>query len=301
MTATPIPRSLALALYGDVNVTELREKPPGRQPVETRLVPGTGREQAYEFVRSQLMAGSQAFVICPLVEGSERLAVASAVEEFERLRNLVFPEFEVELLHGRMPAAEKQERMARFASGAAQLLVATSVVEVGVDVPNATVMLVEGADRFGLAQLHQFRGRVGRGDRASFCLLIASSDEEASAARLKALTEHESGFELAEIDLELRGPGDIIGLRQHGAVELETADLLNAQLMERARGAAALWLDQDPQLSSHPPLSAAMVPYREILDLDRASGDETHRRHLAGTPACDPALCQYPSDNIHGA
>jgi ATP-dependent DNA helicase RecG len=268
MTATPIPRSLALTLYGDVNHSELREMPPGRTPVATHVVGPEGRETAYTFVREQVAEGRQAFVLCPLVEESDTLGVRSATSEHERLSTEVFPELRVELLHGRMPSREKEERMGRFASGDADLLVTTSVVEVGVDVPNATIMLVEGAERFGLAQLHQFRGRVGRGEHASFCLLFQGSPDQAGRERLDEVARTKSGFDLAELDLRMRGPGDVIGLRQHGLPEMRVADLLDHALMERARAAAERWLDVDPALDRHPPLAEAMDAFRAVFDLD---------------------------------
>jgi ATP-dependent DNA helicase RecG len=268
MTATPIPRSLALTLYGDVNHSELREMPPGRTPVVTRVVRPEGRDAEYAFVRDQVAQGRQVFVICPLVEESDTLGVRSATSEHERLSTEVFPDLRVELLHGRMPSREKEERMGRFASGDADLLVTTSVVEVGVDVPNATIMLIEGAERFGLAQLHQFRGRVGRGAHASHCLLFQGSPDPAGRERLDAVARTRSGFDLAELDLRMRGPGDVIGLRQHGLPEMRVADLLDHALMERARAAAERWLDADPTLTLHPPLAAAMNGFRAVFDLD---------------------------------
>jgi ATP-dependent DNA helicase RecG len=268
MTATPIPRSLALTLYGDVNHSELREMPPGRTPVVTRVVSPQDRPAAYDFVRAQVAEGRQAFVICPLVEESDTLGVRSATSEHERLSTEVFPTLRVELLHGRMPSREKEERMGRFAAGEADLLVTTSVVEVGVDVPNATIMLIEGAERFGLAQLHQFRGRVGRGAHASHCLLFQGTPDPAGRARLEAVATTQSGFDLAELDLRMRGPGDVIGLRQHGLPEMRVADLLDQALMERARAAAERWLDADPTLSLHPPLAEAMASFRDVFDLD---------------------------------
>jgi ATP-dependent DNA helicase RecG len=268
MTATPIPRSLSLTVYGDVNLSELREMPPGRIAVATRVVPPHERDDAYGFIREQVAEGRQAFVICPLIEESDKLGVRSATAEYERLRDVVFPDLRVELLHGRMPAREKEERMARFASGDADLLVATSVIEVGVDVANATIMVVEGAERFGLAQLHQFRGRVGRGEHRSFCLLFQGSIDDEGSQRLETVASTQSGFELAELDLRLRGRGDVAGLRQHGLDEMLAADLLDVAMLQRARGAAEAWLDRDPELIAHPPLHEAMNGYRAVFDLD---------------------------------
>jgi ATP-dependent DNA helicase RecG len=268
MSATPIPRSLALTLYGDVNISELREMPPGRLPVATRVVPPQRRAEAYEFIREQVAEGRQAFVICPLIEENDKLGVRSATAEYERLSTDVFPDLRVELLHGRMAAREKEERMARFAGGDADLLVATSVIEVGVDVTNATIMVIEGAERFGLAQLHQFRGRVGRGTHRSFCLLFQSAIDDEGSQRLETVAATHSGFELAEADLRLRGAGDVAGLRQHGLPEMRAADLLDVAMLQRARGAAQRWLDEDPELTAYAPLHDAMNGYRAVFDLD---------------------------------
>jgi ATP-dependent DNA helicase RecG len=268
MTATPIPRSLSLTAYGDVNVSELREMPPGRLPVPTRVVPPHQRAEAYAFIREHVAEGRQAFVICPLIEESDRLGVRSATAEHERLSSDVFPDLRVELLHGRLPSRDKEERMARFAAGAVDILVATSVIEVGVDVPNATIMVIEGAERFGLAQLHQFRGRVGRGSHRSFCLLFQGSVDDEGSQRLETVAATHSGFELAEADLRLRGPGDVAGLRQHGLPEMLAADLLDVAMLQRAREAARQWLDSDPELTAYEPLRDAMHGYSAVFDLD---------------------------------
>jgi ATP-dependent DNA helicase RecG len=268
MTATPIPRSLTLTLYGDVDLSELREMPPGRLPVETRVVAPHLRAEAYEFVRDQVHQGRQVFVICPLIEESDKLGVKSVTAEHRKLTEEVFPDLRVELLHGRMPAREKAQRMDRFAAGDADLLVATSVVEVGVDVPNATVMIIEGAERFGLAQLHQLRGRVGRDRHRAYCLLFEDGIDEEGSQRLQAVASTQSGFDLAELDLRLRGPGDVAGLRQHGLPEMRAADLLDVALAQRARGAALAWLDGDPELTAYEPLRDAMHGYGAVFDLD---------------------------------
>ena len=268
MTATPIPRSLALTVYGDVDVIELREMPPGRLPVETKVVPPDQREEAYEFVRGQVSAGRQVFVICPLIEESDKLGVRSVTAEHRKLEQEVFPDLRLEMLHGRMPSREKAERMARFAAGEADILVATSVVEVGVDVPNATVMIVEGAERFGLAQLHQLRGRVGRDRYHAYCLLFEEAVDEEGSERLRAVAATQSGFDLAELDLRLRGPGDVAGLRQHGLPEMRAADLLDVALAMRARTAAVAWLEHDPEVTEYTPLHDAMHGYGAVFDLD---------------------------------
>ncbi|HEX2102845.1 MAG TPA: ATP-dependent DNA helicase RecG [Solirubrobacteraceae bacterium] len=246
MTATPIPRTLRLASFGALDVTTLRELPRGRQPIETHVAGGeAARARAYERIREELRAGRQAYVVCPLVEESEALAARAATAEFERLRGTEFAGFEVVLLHGQMKAREKAAAMAAFQSGAAHVLVATTVIEVGIDVPNATVMLVEDADRYGISQLHQLRGRVGRGAHGSLCLLFGPSE----SPRLRALAEHSDGFRLAEIDLELRGEGEITGTRQSGLARFRFARLPeDAGLLERARARAELLLAADPAL-----------------------------------------------------
>jgi ATP-dependent DNA helicase RecG len=248
MTATPIPRSLYLTLYGDLDVSVIDEMPPGRKPVVTRWWPPDRRRDAYDFLREQVEAGRQAFVICPLVEESESLQSKAAVQESERLRTEEFPDLVLELVHGRMKSQEKDAAMQRFRSGEAQILVSTSVVEVGIDVPNASVMLIESADRFGLAQLHQFRGRVGRGADQSYCLLLAESPSAEAQERLRLMQETTDGFRLAEADLQMRGPGEFFGTRQSGLPDFRVASLLDTRLIELARREAQGILDQDPDL-----------------------------------------------------
>ncbi|MFL5816182.1 MAG: ATP-dependent DNA helicase RecG [Conexibacter sp.] len=246
MTATPIPRTLALVEHGDLDHTSLKELPRGRRPIETHVASGEReRERAYERIREELRAGRQAFVVCPLVEESETLQAKAARAEFERLRDSEFKDFRVVLMHGQLRPREKQEAMAAFAAGGADVLVATSVIEVGIDVPNATVMLVEDAERYGISQLHQLRGRIGRGEHASLCLLFGPKD----SARLKALAAHRDGFRLAQIDLELRREGELIGVRQHGEARFHVATLPeDADLLERAHVHAAALLRTDPDL-----------------------------------------------------
>jgi ATP-dependent DNA helicase RecG len=259
MTATPIPRTLALASYCDLDFTVLRELPSGRRPISTFVCSTEAeRKRAYERIREELRAGRQAFVVCPLVEESDALQARAATAEFERLRDGEFKDFEVVLLHGQMPSAAKQQAMATFASGAAHVLVATSVIEVGIDVPNATVMLVEDADRYGISQLHQLRGRIGRGEHDSLCLLFGPKE----SARLRALAANRDGFKLAEIDLELRGEGELVGTRQHGQAAFRVAELpRDAELLERAAAAAAAITAEDPELElpEHALLSDALV------------------------------------------
>ncbi len=252
MTATPIPRSLALTLYGDLDISTIDEMPPGRTPIETRWLTPIERPAAFEHVRAEVAAGRQAFVICPLVEGSDAVVSRAATEEYERLRHEQFPELaeRIELLHGRMSGRDKDAVMQRFASGEASVLVSTAVVEVGIDVPNATVMVIEGADRFGLSQLHQFRGRVGRGDHASTCFLLADDPSPEAEDRLSLVARTSNGFELAQADLELRGPGELFGTRQSGIPSLRVASLLDGRLIEATRREAETLLDADPELAA---------------------------------------------------
>jgi len=255
MSATPIPRSLALTVYGDLDLSVIDELPPGRDEIETRWLLPRERERAYAFLRSQIEAGRQAFVLYPLVEESDKVEARAAVEEYERLQRDVFPDLNLGLMHGRLKSKEKDAIMARLREGEIDILVSTSVIEVGIDVPNATVMLVEGADRFGLAQLHQFRGRVGRGEHRSYCLLLsdAVSPEDPQTRttweRLRAIEDTQDGFVLAEKDLELRGPGDFIGVRQSGLPALRLASLSNVAILEQARAEAQAVFREDPSLS----------------------------------------------------
>lgn len=236
MTATPIPRTLALTLYGDLEISVIDELPPGRRPLITRFVQSEERGHAHRFVRDEIDAGRQAFVICPLVEESENLEVRAAVEEFERLTALdIFHGVEIGLLHGRMKPREKEAVMRDFYERRSQVLVSTAVVEVGIDVANASVILIEGADRFGLAQLHQFRGRVGRGSQQSYCFLVADNPSTEAVERLRLMEQIQDGFQLAEADLRLRGPGEYFGTRQSGMPDLRVARLTDVELLERAR------------------------------------------------------------------
>jgi ATP-dependent DNA helicase RecG len=267
MTATPIPRTLQLTLMGDLSVSVLDEMPPGRLPVETRLVKPASREAANRFVREQVAAGRQVFVICPLVEASEAIQARSAVGEFERLSTQVFPDLRLALLHGRMKAAEKDATMEAFKAGTYDILVSTSVVEVGVDVTNAAVMVIEGAERFGLAQLHQFRGRVGRGGHRAYCLLFSDAEGQEENRRMQAMVDYSSGFDLAEVDLQIRGPGDVLAATgaQHGETGyggLMVAGLLDARLIAAAREEAERLIGEG--LDRYPQLARAAV------DLDLA-------------------------------
>ncbi len=266
MTATPIPRTLALTLYGDLDISTINEMPPGRQTIKTRWLKQVDRERAYRFIRKQVVEGRQAFVICPLIEESESLDVKAAVAEYENLSGTVFPDLKLGLLHGRMKGAEKEGVMHDFKDGKLDILVSTSVVEVGIDVPNATVMLVEAADRFGLAQLHQFRGRVGRGEKQSYCMLLSENPSEYGQERLKAIEEISDGFLLAEKDLELRGPGEFFGTRQSGLPDLKMAKLSDTQLLEIARREAKILFEEDPGLKSaeHQAIARELKGYAKL-------------------------------------
>jgi ATP-dependent DNA helicase RecG len=246
MTATPIPRTLALSHYGDLDFTVLAELPRGRRPIETYVCSTDAeRARAYDRIREELRAGRQAFVVCPLVSESEALAARAATAEFERLRAGELRDVRVLLMHGQLPSAEKGEVMRAFAAHEADVLVATTVIEVGIDVPNATVMLVEDAERYGISQLHQLRGRIGRGEHQSLCLLFGPK----GSTRLKALAQHADGFRLAEIDLELRGEGELVGVRQSGLASFRVAELpRDAELLERARVRAEEIDGADPEL-----------------------------------------------------
>ena len=249
MSATPIPRTLALTIYGDLDISVLDEMPPGRQGVKTYLITPLERERAYRFIRSQIERGRQAFIIYPVIEESESVDAPSAVAEYERLKKEVFPDLKLGLLHGRMKGEEKERVMEAFRQGEIQILVSTAVVEVGVDIPNATVMMVEGAHRFGLAQLHQFRGRVGRGNEPGYCILVADSDSPEAFERLKIVETLQDGFQLAEKDLEMRGPGEFLGTRQSGLPELKLARLTDLKMLTEAREVAMEIFREDPELS----------------------------------------------------
>ncbi|MGD9932211.1 MAG: ATP-dependent DNA helicase RecG [Dehalococcoidia bacterium] len=271
MTATPIPRTLALTVYGDLEVSTIDEMPPGRKPVQTVWVQPHERDEAYGFIREHLDAGEQVFVICPLVEDSDVLDVRSAEEEYERLRTGPFRNYRVELLHGRMNPKAKEDVMARFAAKAADVLVSTSVIEVGIDIPNATVIVMEGAERFGLSQLHQFRGRVGRSSKQSYCMLFSTEEDPGPDARerLEAMVETTDGFKLAEVDLAMRGEGEAWGTLQSGAnTMLRVARLTDRDLLAQARAMAHEVLARDPQLQrpEHRALAASVKPF-----LDRAA------------------------------
>jgi ATP-dependent DNA helicase RecG len=271
MTATPIPRTLALTYYGDLDVAVLDELPAGRQPVETGVVRSAEeRRRAYDLVRREVMAGRQAFVVCAAIDEDNRLEVKAAEKEAERLATEVFPDLRVDVLHGRMRPADKEQRMDDFRAGRFDLLISTTVIEVGVDMPNATVMLVENAERFGLAQLHQLRGRIGRGAHRSYCFLFDESapDNEVARQRLEAMVRSTDGFELADEDLRLRGEGTLFDIRQSGLPDLELARLAeDVDLVRRARSRAFSLIDGDPDLAAHPRLKRELEDrFAESID-----------------------------------
>ncbi len=269
MTATPIPRTLALTIYGDLDISLLNEMPKGRQKIITRVVPPAKRSDAYQFIAKEIEKGRQIFIICPLIDESEKLEdVAAATKEHERLSRNVFSRFRLELLHGKIKPKEKERIMRAFKEGKTDVLVSTSVVEVGIDIPNATVMLIEGADRFGLAQLHQFRGRVGRGMHQSYCLLFTDSTSKSTHARLRALVEAKNGFELAEHDLKIRGPGEFYGTRQSGLPDIAMKSLGDITLVKQTREAAANLLKKDPDLASYPLLREKLQDFRKTIHLE---------------------------------
>jgi len=271
MTATPIPRTVAMTLFGDLDVSTLRDAPPGRQKVNTYLAAPNERQRWWEFFAKKLHEGRQGYVITPLVEASEEVAAASLDQAYESLVNGPLEAFRGGLLHGRLSSSEKMATMAAFRRGEIQVLVATTVVEVGVDVPNATLMAIESGERFGLAQLHQLRGRVSRGSQAGFCCIFSESDGEETRRRLEAFVATTDGFRLAEIDFELRGPGDLLGTRQHGLPPLRIANLArDVEILEEARRDARQLIALDPTLSApqHERLrTMTFKRYGRVLDL----------------------------------
>jgi len=272
MTATPIPRTLALTIYGDLDLVLIDELPKGRKKIETKIIPPTERQKAYEFIRQQVNKHRQVFVICPRIEKTEGapsgIEMKTVTEEYEKLSKKVFPDLRVQMLHGKMAQKEKEEIMRKFKYGRIDILVSTSVVEVGVDIPNASVMMIEGADRFGLAQLHQFRGRVGRAEHQSYCFLFTESPSVTTRQRLRALVKSENGFVLAEKDLKIRGPGDFIGVKQWGMPDFAMEQLTNLKLVEESRETAKQLLDKDLTLKNYPLLAKQIQSLREKLHLE---------------------------------
>jgi len=263
MTATPIPRSLVLALYGDLDLSIIKHLPPNRKLIVTKLVGEAQRQDAYNFIEEQVKAGRQVFVICPLIDPSDKFGYKSVKQEFEKLDKTIFPDIKMGLMHGRLKSKEKEEVMQKILNKEFSILVSTSVIEVGIDVPNATIMMIEGADRFGLAQLHQFRGRVGRGEHQSYCFLFSDNWSELTQKRLKYLESCSDGFKLAEKDLELRGPGEVYGVRQSGLPDLKIASLTDVELLKKVQleaktliekneiGSALIKKIEDLKLSMH--------------------------------------------------
>ena len=253
MTATPIPRSLALSIYGDLDISRIKEKPQGRKEIVTKLVEPKNRTKAYEFIYNHIKKGHQVFVVCPLINESDKLGFKSVTQEYEKLNNEVFPNLEIGSLHGRMKKNETKKVLEDFANNKTKILVSTSVIEVGIDYPNATIMMIEGADRFGLASLHQFRGRVGRGKHQSFCFLFTENTSPKIKQRLEILTETNDGFKLAEADLKFRGSGDIYGTTQSGFLsQIKIADLSNLELNKKIRIWVEKIFNQDPELKKYP-------------------------------------------------
>lgn len=268
LTATPIPRSLALALYGDLDLSIINEMPKERKKIITKIVPENKRAAAYGFIREQVKAGRQVFVICPLIDLSDKLGVKSVENEYQKLKKIIFPDLNIGKLHGRLKPKEKEKIMSEFLDNKIKILVSTSVVEVGVDVPNASVMMIEGADRFGLAQIHQFRGRVGRSIYQSYCFLFTDSDTEKTLKRLAAVVKCNNGFELAKMDLKFRGPGEVYGIEQKGFPELKMASLFDYALMKQAREQAVKIMAIDQELSRWPALREQVGEWEKMAHLE---------------------------------
>jgi len=268
MTATPIPRTLTLTVYGDLDISIIDALPPNRQPVATKVVKAGDRDAAYGFIDKQIAAGRQVFVVCPLIEDSDTVGSASVTAEVERLRKGPFTHRRIGMVHGKLKPAERDAVMQQFTSGELDMLVATSVIEVGIDIPNASVMLVEGAERFGLAALHQLRGRVGRGAHQSYCLVASDSGAPGVVERLQALERTQDGFRLAQIDLELRGPGQVYGRRQHGMLELNLADLGDTRLVAAVRTAADRFVEDPRAMLQYPQIATRINRLKTITSLD---------------------------------
>ena len=281
MTATPIPRTLSLTIYGDLDLSLISEMPKNRKKIITKVIPPSKRQQAYDFIRKQVKDSRQVFVICPRIESGKIKEVGSlspsnllwaevkaVKEEYEKLSKQIFPDLKIEMLHGKMTAEEKEQIMTKMKNKKIDVLVATSVIEVGIDIPNATIMMIEGAERFGLAQLHQFRGRVGRAEHQSFCLLFSDSPAIKTNQRLRALISCDNGFELAEKDLQIRGPGDFIGKRQSGIPDLIMGSLKNMTLVEKAKETAKEILFEDPELKKYPLLRKRVQEFQKQIHME---------------------------------
>ncbi|MFA5368793.1 MAG: ATP-dependent DNA helicase RecG [Candidatus Paceibacterota bacterium] len=273
MTATPIPRTLALTIWGDLDLSTINEMPQGRKKIITKIVDEKERKQAYDFIEKEIEKGRQVFVICPRIESSEedtenQMDIKAVKDEYEKLSKEIFPKLKIEMLHGKMTPKEKELIMKNFKAKKFDILVSTSVIEVGIDVPNATVMMIEGADRFGLAQLHQFRGRVGRGEHQSYCFLLTTSGSGATKERLRAMIKYNSGFALSEMDLKIRGPGDFIGVRQWGLPDFAFESLKEPHLIEKTKKIAETILKQSPDLKKYPILKTRLEAFEERIHLE---------------------------------
>lgn len=271
MTATPIPRSLTLAIYSDLDLSIIKEMPSERKKIITKLVSNSDRKKAYNFILGEIKKGRQTFVICPLIEESDKLGIKSAKTEFEHLQKEVFPDLNIGLLHGKMKAKEKEEIMKKMLEKKIDILVATSVIEVGVDIPNASIIIIEGAERFGLAQLHQFRGRVGRSKYQSYCLLFPSKEnivQEKTITRLKSLEKYHDGFSLAKIDLKLRGAGDLYGDSQSGFNEMQIISLFDYESIKKSKEETEKLIKQDPDLTKHPTLKEKLGHWEKSIHLE---------------------------------
>ncbi|NEO00034.1 MAG: ATP-dependent DNA helicase RecG, partial [Moorea sp. SIO3I7] len=268
LTATPIPRTLALTLHGDLDVSQIDELPPGRQKIQTTVLKGKERKHAYDLIRREVAQGRQAYMVLPLIEESNKLDLRSVIEEHKRLSESIFPEFKVGLLHGRMNSAEKDKSLSAFRDNKSQIIVSTTVIEVGVDVPNATVMMIENAERFGLSQLHQLRGRVGRGSDKSYCLLVSGSNTETARQRLGVLEQSQDGFFISEMDMRFRGPGEVLGKRQSGLADFALASLVEDQeVLNLARDAAEKIILQDEILENYPLMKVELeYRYQWLMD-----------------------------------
>ncbi|KKR06968.1 MAG: ATP-dependent DNA helicase RecG, ATP-dependent DNA helicase RecG [Candidatus Peregrinibacteria bacterium GW2011_GWC2_39_14] len=265
LSATPIPRTLALTIYGDQDLSIIDEMPPGRKIIATHIVPENKRKDAYNWIRKQIKEKqTQVFIICPLIDESDKLEIKAVNEEYRYLANNIFPDLEVSFIHGKLSQDDKDRIMNDFQANRINILVSTSIIEVGIDVPNATVMIIEGAEKFGLSQLHQFRGRIGRGEQQSYCFLFANTKSEDGVKRLNAMTKFHSGFKLAEIDLSIRGPGEIFGVRQSGIPDLKVASLTDSVLISKVHETATILMSNDPELSKFPKLKEKIEKFSEI-------------------------------------
>jgi len=269
MTATPIPRSLALTVYGDLDLSVINQKPGGRKEIETRVVMPEERPKTYQFILSEIKKGQQIFIICPLIDPSDKLGTRAVKDEYKKLNEKIFPEISIGLLHGKLKPAGKEKVMREFLEQKTKILVATPVIEVGIDIPNATVMMIESAERFGLAQLHQFRGRVGRSDKQSYCFLLTESETESTIKRLQVMVESNDGFKIAERDLEFRGPGEVYGIKQSGFNDrLKVAKLTDYLIIKQSKRSVDQLLTQDPGLNNYPLVSQELKKFNEDIHFE---------------------------------